>query len=56
MSRRMIHLWIRSEQRENEKRVSITPQDASKLIGNGIKVTGEESADRSISTEVYHKL
>ena len=34
----MIHLWIRSEQRKNEKRVGITPQDASKLIGkiNGL--------------------
>ena len=56
MSRRMIHLWIRSEQRKNEKRVGITPQDARKLIGNGIKITVEESADRIISTEEYHKI
>ena len=56
MSRRMIHLWIRSEQRKNEKRVGITPQDARKLIGNGIKITVEESADRIISNEEYHKV
>ena len=56
MSKRMIHLWIRAEQRKNEKRVGITPQDASKLICKGIKVTVEESADRIISTEEYHKV
>ncbi len=56
MSNRMLHLWIRSEQRKNEKRVGITPQDASKLISNGIKVTVEESDDRIISTEEYHKI
>ena len=56
MSKRMLHLWIRAEQRKNEKRVGITPQDASKLICKGIKVTVEESADRIISTEEYHKV
>ena len=56
MRKRMLHLWIRAEQRKNEKRVGITPQDASKLICKGIKVTVEESADRIISTEEYHKV
>jgi len=56
MSKRMLHLWIRAEQRKNEKRVAITPKDASKLICKGIKVTVEESADRIISTEDYHKV
>ena len=54
MRKRMLHLWIRAEQRKNEKRVGITPQDASKLICKGIKVTVEESADRIISNEEYH--
>ena len=49
MSKRMLHLWIRAEQRRNEKRVAITPQDAAKLIYKGIKVTVEESADRILS-------
>ena len=56
MRKRMLHLWIRAEQRKNEKRVGITPQDASKLISKGIKVTVEESADRIISNEEYHKV
>ena len=56
MSKRMLHLWIRAEQRKNEKRVGITPHDASKLICKGIKVTVEESVDRIISTEDYHKV
>ena len=56
MSKRMLHLWIRAEQRKNEKRVGLTPQDASKLICEGVKVTVEQSADRIISTEDYHKV
>tara|TARA_B100001063_G_scaffold61951_1_gene56031 strand:- start:312 stop:1370 length:1059 start_codon:yes stop_codon:yes gene_type:complete len=51
----MLHLWIRAEQRQNEKRVGITPADTSKLINAGIKVTVEESPDRIISTEEYYK-
>ena len=56
MSKKMLHLWIRAEQRKNEKRVGLTPQDASKLICEGVKVTVEQSADRIISTEDYHKV
>ena len=56
MSKRMLHLWIRAEQRTNEKRVGIAPRDAAKLIYKGIKVTVEESADRVISTKEYHKV
>ena len=52
----MLHLWIRAEQRKNEKRVGLTPQDASKLIYKGIKVTVEESADRIISAKEYHTV
>jgi saccharopine dehydrogenase (NAD+, L-lysine-forming) len=56
MSKRMLHLWIRAEQRKNEKRVGITPLDASKLLGAGIKVTVEDSADRIIPIEEYNKV
>ncbi len=52
----MLHLWIRAEQRKNEKRVAITPQDVSKLINKSIKVTIEESSDRIIPTKEYHKV
>ena len=54
MSKRMLHLWIRAEQRKNEKRVGITPLDASKLLSAGIKVTVEDSADRIIPIEEYN--
>ena len=53
--KKMLHLWIRAEQRQNEKRVGITPADTSKLINAGFKVTVEESPDRIISTEEYYK-
>ena len=56
MSKTMLHLWIRAEQRKNEKRVGLTPQDASKLICKGIKVTVEESNDRIISAKEYHTV
>ncbi|MDC0042967.1 saccharopine dehydrogenase [Paracoccaceae bacterium] len=56
MSKRMLHLWIRAEQRKNEKRVGITPLDASKLLRAGIKVTVEDSADRIIPIEEYNKV
>ena len=56
MSKRMLHLWIRAEQRKNEKRVGITPLDASKLLSAGIKVTVEDSADRIIPIEEYNKV
>jgi saccharopine dehydrogenase (NAD+, L-lysine-forming) len=52
----MLHLWIRAEQRKNEKRVGITPQDASKLLSTGIKVTVEESVGRIIPIEEYNKV
>ena len=38
----MLHLWIRAEQRANEKRVGITPQDAAKLIYKGVKVLSKK--------------
>ena len=53
--KKMLHLWIRADQIQNEKRVGITPADTSKLINAGIKVTVEESPDRIISTEEYYK-
>ena len=56
MSKRMLHLWIRAEQRKNEKRVGITPLDASKLLSAGIKVTVEDSADRIIPIKEYNKV
>ena len=49
----MKHLWLRAEHRENEKRVGLTPQGATQLIKNGIKVSVEASDTRIISTKDY---
>ena len=49
----MKHLWIRAEHRENEKRVGLTPQGATQLIQNGIKVSVEASDTRIISIKDY---
>ena len=42
----MKHLWLRAEHRENEKRVGLTPQGATQLIKEGIKVSVEARAIR----------
>ena len=49
----MKHLWLRAEHRENEKRVGLTPQGATQLIQNGIKVSVEASNTRIISIKDY---
>ena len=49
----MIHLCLRAEHRENEKRVGLTPQGATQLIKKGIRVSVEASNTRIISTKDY---
>ena len=49
----MKHLWLRAENRENEKRVGLTPKGAYQLITNGIKVSVETSDMRIIPTKDY---
>lgn len=49
----MTHLWVRAEQRPNERRVGITPRGAAALISGGIRITVEESATRAIDTAGY---
>ncbi len=49
----MTHLWVRAEQRANEKRVGLTPEGAAALIKRGFAVTVEESAARAIPTDGY---
>ena len=45
----MKHLWLRAEHRENEKRVGLTPQGATQLIKESIKVSVEASDTRTVS-------
>ena len=49
----MKHLWLRAEHRENENRVGLTPEGATRLIKNGVKVSVETSNTRIIPTEKY---
>ena len=49
----MTHLWVRAEQRDNEKRVGITPKGAAMLVKNGFKVTVEKSISRILPIDGY---
>lgn len=49
----MTHIWIRAEQRANERRVGLTPEGAADLLAAGFAVTVEDSADRIIPTDAY---
>ncbi|MDR9485247.1 MAG: saccharopine dehydrogenase [Sediminimonas sp.] len=51
----MTHLWVRAEQRANEKRVGLTPEGTAALIAAGIRVTVEESDMRAIGIDGYRK-
>lgn len=51
----MTHLWVRAESRPNEDRVGITPEGVAALIGEGFKVTVEDSPSRIIPTEDYRR-
>ena len=52
----MTHILIRSECRDNEKRVGITPLEAKNLLNHGIKVSIEESKSRIIPVSNYRDV
>lgn len=49
----MTHLWIRAEERPNEKRVGVTPSGVKSLLDAGFQVTVEEDPSRAISINAY---
>jgi len=49
----MTHLWIRAEERPNEKRVGVTPNGVKSLLQAGFDVTIEHDSTRAISIESY---
>jgi alanine dehydrogenase len=51
-----IHLWLRSETKDNEFRTPITPIDAKKLIEVGCKITVEKSVNRCFSDREYKRF
>ena len=50
---RMVHLWVRAEQRAHEERVGLTPEGAAALVQAGIRVTVEHSSVRAIAIDGY---
>jgi len=48
-----MHLWVRAEQRANERRVGLTPEGAATLIAAGFRVTVEENPHRCIPAAAY---
>ena len=49
----MTHLWIRAEERPNEKRVGVSPQGVRSLLKAGFKVTIEQDPTRAIGIDAY---
>ncbi len=49
----MTHLWVRAEQRPNERRVGVTPDGVAALVAAGLRVTVEESRVRVIPIDGY---
>ncbi|WP_224816295.1 saccharopine dehydrogenase [Hasllibacter sp. MH4015] len=49
----MPHLWVRAEERANERRVGITPKGVQALLAAGFQVTVEDSATRIIPAQEY---
>jgi saccharopine dehydrogenase (NAD+, L-lysine-forming) len=48
-----VHVWIRSESRDTERRTPIVPADIPQLIEAGFEVTVEESPQRTFAIEEY---
>ncbi|QXT40207.1 saccharopine dehydrogenase [Gymnodinialimonas ceratoperidinii] len=51
----MMHLWVRAEERANERRVGITPQGVARLLAEGMEVTVEESPTRVLPIDAYRR-
>jgi len=48
-----LHLWVRSEARETERRAPLVPADVRQLVDAGARVTVEESPQRVVPIEEY---
>ncbi|MDA9008501.1 saccharopine dehydrogenase [Alphaproteobacteria bacterium] len=47
------HIWVRAENKANERRVALVPSDAKDLIAAGFTVTVEKSSQRAIAIEDF---
>ncbi|MGW0705329.1 saccharopine dehydrogenase [Streptomyces sp. NPDC002643] len=50
-----LHLWLRHETRSTERRTPIVPNDARRLVENGVRLTVEESPQRIFPIEAYEE-
>lgn len=50
-----MHLWIRAEERANERRVGVTPAGVARLLAEGLEVTVEDSPTRVIPVDGYRQ-
>ncbi|AXE89975.1 saccharopine dehydrogenase [Streptomyces sp. Go-475] len=48
-----LHLWLRHEARTTERRTPVVPDDARRLVENGVELTVEESPQRVFPIEEY---
>lgn len=46
-------LWMRSETRPTERRAPLTPEDAARLVRQGVRITVEESGHRVFPLDAY---
>lgn len=51
----MSHLWVRAEERANERRVGVTPTGVAQLLAAGFSVTVEDSPTRIIPIDSYRQ-
>lgn len=49
----MPHLWVRAEERPNERRTGLMPGGAAALLAEGFRVTVEDSPARTVPTDAY---
>ncbi len=50
------HLWIRAEARPTEQRAPLVPADAARVLGDGWRVTVEESPTRVFPVDEYRAV
>lgn len=48
-----IHLWLREEVKEHEKRTALTPANCKTLLAKGFQITVEKFADRCVPDAEY---
>lgn len=51
-----VHVWLRSETKDGERRTPLCPAEASELLKAGFKVTVESWADRCVPEEEYRAI